>query len=174
MLVTVSQKKAKDTQPSRENPPSSAATAASSESKTQSTQPDNEAPPSKGSSVANGKNGKERTDNPVPPSPANSDIGTPKDTSLQENRGNGNGTHSTPPGTTETSQKEEPAFEDIETENTENETFSGSTSRKIPVVIVIGFLEHILNEELPKDSDVKLAILSKLTEKIDRVLSNVE
>jgi hypothetical protein len=170
LLVSATQKKTQPPQSSRENLSSSAGSVSPNENKTQNKQPDNSVAPLKSSPVGNGR---ERIDNSVAPSPTNLDIGVSTDTSLQENRG-GDSIYNTPPSATEASQKEETASEEVEIENTENETFSGSTSRKIPVVIVIGFLENILNEELPKDSDVKSAILNKLTEKIDKVLSNVE
>jgi Histidine kinase-, DNA gyrase B-, and HSP90-like ATPase len=47
-----------------------------------------------------------------------------------------------------------------------------SSSRKIPVVIVIGLLEEILNEVLGRDNDTNDVIMAKLKERIDVVLDN--
>ena len=48
-----------------------------------------------------------------------------------------------------------------------------SSSRKIPVAVVLGLLEQVLNEELIKGDDVKSLIVAKLKERIDWVLSDV-
>ncbi len=168
LLGSVSQKKERDTQKPQENTPSPVSPVAPSESKAQ------ENPSGNGTVVTNDKNTKEKTDISPPPLPALTGIGNPKALSPKETKAENNGINNTFPSVTETPEIVAGGVEDAEEENSEQGTFPRPTSRRIPVVIVIGFLENILNEELPEDSDVKTAILSKLTERIDKVLSNVE
>jgi len=48
-----------------------------------------------------------------------------------------------------------------------------SSSRKIPVAVVLGLLEQVLNEEFIKGDDIKSLIVAKLKERIDWVLADV-
>ncbi|HMH09791.1 MAG TPA: ATP-binding protein [Candidatus Nitrosopolaris rasttigaisensis] len=57
-------------------------------------------------------------------------------------------------------------------ETSEKAKSSIGQSRKIPVVYAIGLLEDVLSSELSEDEDLRLGILTKFRERIDKVLLN--
>ena len=63
---------------------------------------------------------------------------------------------------------------DVETNgNNQEENVFDSVSRKIPVSVVLGLLEEVLENEFGRDNDSSSVIIARLKEKIDWVLSNV-